>query len=142
MSAGGELNATTRRVHLARMSAEPLDVLVVGGGITGAGVALDAAARGYRVGLIERGDFASGTSSASTKLVHGGIRYLPQLDIPLVREALIGARTSAAQRPASGASAGVSAAALRRVAPSRWAARRATRRHRPGRHPRRGADTL
>src|SRR5579862_3759608 len=88
-SASSALNAATRRAHLARMSAGQLDVLVVGGGITGAGVALDAAARGYRVGLIERDDFASGTSSASTKLVHGGIRYLPQLDIPLVREALL-----------------------------------------------------
>jgi glycerol-3-phosphate dehydrogenase len=71
------------------MVAEPLDVLVIGGGITGAGIALDAVARGYRTGLIERGDFAGGTSSRSTKLVHGGIRYLPQLDVPLVREALI-----------------------------------------------------
>ncbi|HEX5547196.1 MAG TPA: glycerol-3-phosphate dehydrogenase/oxidase, partial [Ktedonobacterales bacterium] len=71
------------------MAADPLDVLVIGGGITGAGVALDAAARGYRVGLVERGDFASGTSSWSTKLVHGGIRYLPEFDIALVREALI-----------------------------------------------------
>jgi glycerol-3-phosphate dehydrogenase len=84
-----ELSAMTRQRALARMAAATLDVLVIGGGITGAGVALDAAARGYSVGLIERGDFASGTSSRSTKLVHGGIRYLPQLDIPLVREALI-----------------------------------------------------
>src|SRR5262245_20516685 len=71
------------------MVAAPLDVLVIGGGITGAGVALDAAVRGYTVGLLEAADFASGTSSRSTKLVHGGIRYLPQLDIPLVREALV-----------------------------------------------------
>jgi glycerol-3-phosphate dehydrogenase len=71
------------------MSEEPLDVLVVGGGITGAGVALDAAARGYHVGLIERHDYASGTSSWSTKLVHGGIRYLPEFDIALVHEALV-----------------------------------------------------
>lgn len=87
----GWLTGATRREALARMteaSAEPLDVLVIGGGITGAGIALDAAARGYRVGLVERGDFASGTSSRSTKLVHGGIRYLPQLDIRLVREGL------------------------------------------------------
>ena len=83
------LSAVTRQTALAHMAAATLDVLVIGGGITGAGVALDAAARGYSVGLIERGDFASGTSSRSTKLVHGGIRYLPQLDIPLVREALI-----------------------------------------------------
>ncbi|MFN3285102.1 MAG: glycerol-3-phosphate dehydrogenase/oxidase [bacterium] len=65
-----------------------VDVLVVGGGITGAGVALDAASRGYRVGLVERRDFASGTSSRSTRLVHGGIRYLPQGHLGLVREAL------------------------------------------------------
>jgi len=65
-----------------------VDVLVIGGGITGAGVALDAASRGYRVGLVERTDFASGTSSRSTKLVHGGIRYLPQGHVTLVRDAL------------------------------------------------------
>jgi len=64
------------------------DVLIVGGGITGAGVALDAASRGYRVALVERADFASGTSSRSTKLVHGGLRYLPQWQFGLVREAL------------------------------------------------------
>jgi glycerol-3-phosphate dehydrogenase len=71
------------------MAAEGVDILVVGGGITGAGVALDAAARGYKVGLVEKGDFASGTSSKSTRLVHGGIRYLPQFDFDLVREALV-----------------------------------------------------
>lgn len=65
-----------------------VEVLVIGGGITGAGVALDAASRGYRVGLVEQADFASGTSSRSTKLVHGGIRYLPQGHIALVREGL------------------------------------------------------
>jgi len=64
------------------------DVLVVGGGITGAGVALDAASRGYRVALIDRGDYASGTTSRSTKLVHGGLRYLKQWQFGLVREAL------------------------------------------------------
>lgn len=83
------LSAVTRRQSLAQMVTKPLDILVIGGGITGAGIVLDAAARGYRVGLIERNDFASGTSSRSTKLVHGGIRYLPELDIPLVREALM-----------------------------------------------------
>ena len=65
-----------------------VDVLVIGGGITGAGVALDAASRGYRVGLVEQGDFAGGTSSRSTKLIHGGIRYLPQGHLTLVRDAL------------------------------------------------------
>ena len=71
------------------MSTEGVDVLVIGGGITGAGIALEAAARGYRVGLVEKGDFAGGTSSKSTKLVHGGIRYLPQFDFALVQEALV-----------------------------------------------------
>jgi glycerol-3-phosphate dehydrogenase len=66
-----------------------VDVLVIGGGITGAGVALDAATRGYTVGLVERSDFAGGTSSRSTKLVHGGLRYLPQWQFGLVREAAI-----------------------------------------------------
>ena len=64
------------------------DILVIGGGITGAGVALDAAARGLSVALVERGDFAQGTSSWSTKLVHGGLRYLPMLDFGQVREGL------------------------------------------------------
>ncbi|GAB3675662.1 glycerol-3-phosphate dehydrogenase/oxidase [Angustibacter aerolatus] len=67
---------------------QQLDVLVVGGGVTGAGVALDAATRGLRTGLVEARDFASGTSSRSSKLFHGGLRYLEQLDIGLVREAL------------------------------------------------------
>jgi glycerol-3-phosphate dehydrogenase len=65
----------------------PLDLLVVGGGITGAGIALDAAARGMSVGLVERGDFASGTSSKSSKLIHGGLRYLEQREFALMREA-------------------------------------------------------
>jgi len=68
---------------------EAFDVLVIGGGITGAGVALDAVARGYKVALVEKTDFASGTSSKSTKLVHGGIRYLPNFDFGLVHEALV-----------------------------------------------------
>ena len=70
---------------------EAVDLVVVGGGITGAGVALDAALRGFDVVLVERGDFASGTSSKSSKLVHGGLRYLQQGDVALVREALPGA---------------------------------------------------
>ena len=73
---------------MARTLAGGIDVLVIGGGITGAGVALDAASRGYRVGLVERADYACGTSSRSTKLIHGGIRYLPQGHIGLVRDAL------------------------------------------------------
>src|SRR5215470_14212566 len=66
----------------------PWDMVVIGGGATGAGVAVDAAARGYEVLLLERGDFGSGTSSRSTKLVHGGVRYLRQGHIGLVLEAL------------------------------------------------------
>jgi glycerol-3-phosphate dehydrogenase len=74
---------------LAALSADEFDVVVVGGGITGAGVALDAASRGYSVALLERADFASGTSSRSSKLVHGGLRYLQNFDLGLVREALL-----------------------------------------------------
>jgi glycerol-3-phosphate dehydrogenase len=65
---------------------QELDLLVIGGGITGAGIALDASLRGLKVGLVEKGDFGSGTSSRSTKLVHGGLRYLKQGEIKLVRE--------------------------------------------------------
>jgi glycerol-3-phosphate dehydrogenase len=83
------LNAETRSRYLDRMASERFDTLVIGGGVTGLGVALDAAARGYRVALVDKGDFASGTSSKSTKLVHGGIRYLPQFDFALVHEALV-----------------------------------------------------
>jgi glycerol-3-phosphate dehydrogenase len=68
---------------------ERFDVVVIGGGITGAGVALDAASRGYSVALVEKADFASGTSSRSSKLVHGGLRYLQSFDLGLVREALL-----------------------------------------------------
>src|SRR5262245_13614532 len=67
---------------------EPWDILVIGGGATGAGVAVDAASRRYAVLLIEQSDFGKGTSSRSTKLVHGGVRYLEQGNIPLVLEAL------------------------------------------------------
>jgi glycerol-3-phosphate dehydrogenase len=83
-----KLGKDERLSALRTMAADGVDVLVIGGGITGAGVALEAAARGYRVGLVDKGDFASGTSSKSTKLVHGGIRYLPQFDFALVHEAL------------------------------------------------------
>ncbi len=78
-----------RQQALAALAEEEFDVVVVGGGITGAGVALDAATRGYSVALIERHDFASGTSSRSSKLVHGGLRYLQHFDLGLVREALL-----------------------------------------------------
>jgi glycerol-3-phosphate dehydrogenase len=74
---------------LAALSQDEFDIAVVGGGITGAGVALDAATRGFSVALLERADFASGTSSRSSKLVHGGLRYLQNFDLGLVREALL-----------------------------------------------------
>ena len=74
---------------VAALRAERFDVVVVGGGITGAGVALDAATRGYSVALVEKADYASGTSSRSSKLVHGGLRYLQNFDLGLVREALL-----------------------------------------------------
>jgi glycerol-3-phosphate dehydrogenase len=77
-----------RAAALRRLADEPFDVLVIGGGITGAGVALDAATRGLRTALVERKDLASGTSSKSSKLVHGGLRYLQQGEIRLVYEAL------------------------------------------------------
>src|SRR5438105_865356 len=77
-----------RSTHLARLRGGAFDVLVIGGGITGAGVVLEAAARGLSAALIERGDFAQGTSSWSTKLIHGGLRYLPMLDLAQVREGL------------------------------------------------------
>lgn len=83
------LTTDQRNRALAAMSGdEGLDVLVVGGGVTGAGIALDAASRGLRTGIVEMGDWASGTSSWSSKLVHGGLRYLYQLDFLLVHEAL------------------------------------------------------
>jgi glycerol-3-phosphate dehydrogenase len=81
---GGRAQALER---LAASRTEPLDLLVVGGGITGAGAALDAASRGMSVGLVERADLASGTSSKSSKLIHGGLRYLEQREFGLVREA-------------------------------------------------------
>ncbi|MEA2433148.1 MAG: glycerol-3-phosphate dehydrogenase [Actinomycetota bacterium] len=84
---GERSDAMERLAATSAPGAEPLDLLVVGGGITGAGIALDAASRGARVGLVERFDFASGTSSKSSKLVHGGLRYLEQREFGLMREA-------------------------------------------------------
>jgi glycerol-3-phosphate dehydrogenase len=78
-----------REAALAALQADEFDLVVIGGGITGAGVALDAATRGYSVALVERRDFAAGTSSRSSKLVHGGLRYLQNFDLGLVREALL-----------------------------------------------------
>jgi glycerol-3-phosphate dehydrogenase len=79
----------SREQALEAMQEDRFDVVVVGGGITGAGVALDAASRGYSVALLERGDYAMGTSSRSSKMVHGGLRYLQNFDLGLVREALL-----------------------------------------------------
>ena len=79
----------SRADALESLAAETFDVVVVGGGITGAGCALDAATRGYSVALVEKRDFAAGTSSRSSKLVHGGLRYLQNFDLGLVREALL-----------------------------------------------------
>jgi glycerol-3-phosphate dehydrogenase len=79
----------SRNDALQAIQEHPFDVIVVGGGITGAGVALDAASRGYSVALLERDDFAKGTSSRSSKMVHGGLRYLQNFDLGLVREALL-----------------------------------------------------
>jgi glycerol-3-phosphate dehydrogenase len=78
-----------REDALKAFAEDEYDLVVIGGGITGAGVALDAATRGYSVALVEREDFASGTSSRSSKLVHGGLRYLQNFDLGLVREALL-----------------------------------------------------
>ncbi len=69
-----------------KLQTTEFDLLIIGGGITGAGIALDAASRGMKVALIEKNDFASGTSSKSTKLIHGGLRYLKQFDFWLVKE--------------------------------------------------------
>jgi glycerol-3-phosphate dehydrogenase len=79
----------SRRDALEALSTDSFDVVVIGGGITGAGVALDAASRGYSVALVEREDYAVGTSSRSSKMVHGGLRYLQNFDLGLVREALL-----------------------------------------------------
>ncbi|HET7052380.1 MAG TPA: glycerol-3-phosphate dehydrogenase/oxidase [Solirubrobacterales bacterium] len=79
----------TRAAALEEIAGQRFEVLVIGGGITGAGVALDAASRGYSVALLERGDYAIGTSSRSSKMVHGGLRYLQNFDLGLVREALL-----------------------------------------------------
>ena len=81
------LSPAARATALAALATADLDLLVVGGGITGAGIARDAALRGLSVALLEAVDFAAGTSSRSSKLVHGGVRYLQQGDIGLVREA-------------------------------------------------------
>src|SRR5690625_7735851 len=75
-----------RQTILKDLKDKPLDILVIGGGITGAGIALDAVTRGMRIGLVDMQDFAAGTSSRSTKLVHGGLRYLKQGELKLVSD--------------------------------------------------------
>lgn len=82
-----DFSAHTRRANIEKLSAEQFDILIVGGGITGAGIARDAAMRGYSVALVDKGDFASGTSSKSSKLVHGGVRYMELFEFGLVAEA-------------------------------------------------------
>lgn len=88
MRQSSTLSPQRRPADIGRLAGSPLDVLVIGGGVTGAGAALDAASRGLSVGLVEAQDWAAGTSSRSSKLVHGGLRYLEMLDFRLVREAL------------------------------------------------------
>src|SRR5262252_3269276 len=83
-----ELSCHTRALNIERMRQEDFDVVVIGGGINGAGIALDCAARGIKTALVEKDDFGSGTSSRSSKLIHGGLRYLEQLQFGLVRESL------------------------------------------------------
>ena len=82
---------TDRKSYIAALKSNesPWDIIVIGGGATGLGIAMDATARGYKTILLEQADFAKGTSSRSTKLVHGGVRYLAQGDVKLVREASI-----------------------------------------------------
>lgn len=83
------LSLGRRDDQISRLRTRQFDLIVIGGGITGAGIALDAASRGLKVALVEKSDFASGTSSRSTKLIHGGLRYLAQLRFRLTREALL-----------------------------------------------------
>jgi glycerol-3-phosphate dehydrogenase len=84
----GSFSYRTRKENLKKMTREEFDLAVIGGGITGAAIARDASLRGLKVALMEKVDFASGTSSKSSKMIHGGLRYLRQLDISLVKESL------------------------------------------------------
>ena len=86
MSENIAFSNVNRKENLQKVTKEAYDLVVIGGGITGAGIALDASSRGMKVLLLEKGDFASGTSSKSTKLIHGGLRYLKQFDFWLVKE--------------------------------------------------------
>src|SRR5512136_708859 len=78
----------TRHENIERLASEPFDLLVIGGGITGTAIARDAALRGFKTALVEKNDFASGTSSRSARLIHGGLRYLEYYQFGLVFEAL------------------------------------------------------
>src|SRR5690554_2873183 len=80
------LSSLKRKDTLARLQAEEFDLLIIGGGITGAGIALDAANRGMRTALVEMQDFAAGTSSRSSKMIHGGLRYLKKFEVKLVSQ--------------------------------------------------------
>ena len=84
----GAFSYRTRAGYLDRVQQETFDLVIIGGGITGAGIARDASMRGLSVALLEKEDFASGTSSRSSKMIHGGLRYLEHLQIRLVRESL------------------------------------------------------
>jgi len=83
-----QFNPAQRIAALKSLASDEFDVLIIGGGVTGVGAALDAASRGLKVALVENQDIAAGTSSRSSKLIHGGLRYLEQYDFKLVREAL------------------------------------------------------
>jgi len=83
-----QLGPDQRDSAISQLASDQFDILVIGGGVTGVGAALDAASRGLKVALIEAQDIAAGTSSRSSKLIHGGLRYLEQYDFKLVREAL------------------------------------------------------
>jgi glycerol-3-phosphate dehydrogenase len=88
LRSAAELSPAAREDAIARMAADEVDILVIGGGVVGAGAALDAVTRGLTTAIVEARDWASGTSSRSSKLIHGGLRYLEMLDFGLVREAL------------------------------------------------------
>ncbi|HEY6812010.1 MAG TPA: FAD-dependent oxidoreductase, partial [Propionibacteriaceae bacterium] len=88
LSTTSPIGPAARAAALDRLASEDQDILVIGAGVTGCGCALDAVTRGMRVGLVEARDFAAGTSSRSSKLFHGGLRYLEQLNFALVFEAL------------------------------------------------------